>query len=81
MRPNSAGQARFVDPDLASGTLRMGYEMYRSLEYPFARVMSYAQDFVSRIDFSVRERANSILRACNAFADPADTVRLRLPQE
>jgi hypothetical protein len=145
-RPNIAGQTRFVDPDLVSGTLRMGYEMYRSLEHPFARalvmmfliaevhpfddgngriarammnaeliagdqirvfipsvfrneyvaglkrlthhsqpeafirVMSYAQDFVSRIDFSDRESANSILRDCNAFADPADTVRLRLPQ-
>lgn len=146
-RPNFAGQTRFVDPDLVSGTLRMGYEMHRSLEHPFARAlvmmfliaevhpfddgngriarammnaeliagdqnrvfipsvfrneyvaslkglthhtqpeafiraMSYAQDFVSRIDFSDKDRANGILRACNAFADPADTVRLRLPQE
>lgn len=146
-RPNFAGQTRFVDPDLVSGTLKLGYEMYRSLEHPFARalvmmfliaevhpfddgngriarammnaeliaadktrifipsvfrneyvsslkrlthhnqpeafirVMSYAQEFVSKIDFSDRERANGILRACNAFADPADNVRLRLPQE
>ncbi len=143
--PNFAGQTRFVDPDLLSGTLKLGYEMCRSLEHPFARglvmmfliaevhpfddgngriarammnaeliagdqvrifipsvyrneyvaslkrlthhsqpdafirVMSYAQDFVSRIDFSVRESANDMLRGCNAFADPADTVKLRLP--
>jgi hypothetical protein len=144
--PNFAGQTRFVDPDLVSGTLRLGFEMVRSLEHPFARalatmfliaevhpfddgngriarammnaelvaadqarifipsvfrneyvaslkrlthhiqpeafirVMSYAQELVSRIDFSDRERANGILRDCNAFADPAENVRLRLPQ-
>ena len=144
-RHNFAGQTRFVDPDLVLGTLKLGFEMYRSLEHPlpralvmmflvaevhpfddgngriarammnaelvagdqtpifipsvfrneyvaslksltnhlqpeaFLRVMGYAQDFVSRIDFSDRNRAISILRECNAFADPADTVRLRLP--
>jgi len=145
--PNFAGQTKFVDPDLVSGTLKLGYEMYQSLEHPFARalvimlliaevhpfddgngrvarammnaeliyggqvrifipavfrneyiaglkrlshhsqpeayikVMSYAQKFVSLIDFSNRERANDILRSCNAFADPADNVKLRLPPE
>lgn len=145
--PNFAGQTKFVDPGLVSGTLKLGYEMYRSLEHPFARalvmmfliaevhpfvdgngriarammnaelicggqvrifipsvfrneyiaglkrlshhsqpeafikIMSYAQKFVSLIDFSDRERANDILRSCNAFADPADNVKLRLPPE
>lgn len=144
-RPNFAGQTRFVDPELVPGTLRLGFEMYRSLEHPFPRalvmmflvaeihpfddgngriarammnaeliaadqvrifipsvfrneyvaslkrlthhlqpeafirVMSHAQDFVSRIDFADRERANGVLRDCNAFADPEDHVRLRLP--
>lgn len=145
-RPNFAGQTRFVDPDLVPGTLKLGFEMYRSLEHPFSRalvmmflvaevhpfddgngciarammnaeliaadrvrifipsvfrneyvaslkrlthhlqpeafirVMSFAQDFVSRIDFSDRERANCVLRDCNAFADPEENVKLRLPQ-
>jgi hypothetical protein len=144
-RANFAGQTRFVDPDLVAGTLQMGYELYRSLEHPFARalimmfliaevhpfddgngriarammnseliaggqarifipsvfrneyiaglkrlthhtqpetlirVMSYAHDFVSRLDFSDRENVNAILQECNAFEDPADNVRLRLP--
>ncbi|MDT8444649.1 MAG: Fic family protein [Desulfuromonadales bacterium] len=144
---NFAGQTRFVAPDLVSGTLKLGYEMYRSLEHPFARalvmmfliaevhpfddgngriarammnaelicggqvrifipsvfrneyisglkrlshhsqpeafikVMSYAQKFVSLIDFSDRKSANDILRSCNAFADPAENVKLRLPPE
>lgn len=144
-RANFAGQTRFVDPDLVTGTLQMGFELYRSLEHPFARalimmfliaevhpfddgngriarammnseliaggqarifipsvfrneyvsglkrlthhtqpetlirVMSYAHDFVSRLDFSDRESVNAILQECNAFEDPADNVRLRLP--
>ena len=45
----------------------------------FLRVMGYAQDFVSRIGFGDLEAARNALAACDAFRDPADDVRLRMP--
>lgn len=47
----------------------------------FLRVMGYAQDFVSRINFTDLEEARRTLAACNAFRDPADDVKLRMPPE
>jgi len=41
--------------------------------------MSYAQDFVSKIDFSGLQSAKQQLETCNAFLDPADEVKLRMP--
>ena len=45
----------------------------------FLRVMAYAQDFVSRIAFSDLDTAQRTLAACDAFHDPADDVKLRMP--
>jgi len=36
-RPNRAGSTTFVVPDLVTGTLAEGYDLYRSLGEPFAR--------------------------------------------
>lgn len=36
---NVAGSTLFVLPDLVNGTLKKGYEIYRSLEYPFHRAL------------------------------------------
>ena len=36
-RANRAGETHFVEPALVRGTLRKGYELFRSLEAPFAR--------------------------------------------
>lgn len=36
---NYAGATRFVDPDLVQGTLMQGFDMYKSLEHPFARAL------------------------------------------
>jgi hypothetical protein len=36
---NYAGATRFVDPDLVEGTLIQGFDMYKSLEHPFARAL------------------------------------------
>jgi fido (protein-threonine AMPylation protein) len=47
----------------------------------FLRVMSYAQLFVSRIDFTNLERARHCLAFHNAFDDPADDVKLIMPAE
>jgi hypothetical protein len=36
---NYAGATKFVDPDLVTGTLLQGFEMYRALEHPFSRAL------------------------------------------
>lgn len=47
----------------------------------FIRVMSFAQDFVSRISFDSYEEAREQMHACNAFEDPADDKRLLMPEQ
>ncbi|HUF51073.1 MAG TPA: Fic family protein [Longimicrobiales bacterium] len=37
VQANFAGNTAFVDPDLVVGTLRRGFELFRSLQGPFAR--------------------------------------------
>ena len=46
----------------------------------FTRVMSYAQQFVARIDFSDLNAARQALAAHNAFLDPADDAKLLMPE-
>jgi hypothetical protein len=46
----------------------------------FTRVMSYAQEFVSRIDFTDLNDAREALADHNAFLDPADDAKLRMPE-
>jgi Fic family protein len=45
----------------------------------FIRVMDYAQKVVSCVDFTDLQNANRVLAACNAFRDPADEVKLKMP--
>jgi fido (protein-threonine AMPylation protein) len=45
----------------------------------FIRVMDFAQELVSQIDFSNLDHARDILTKCNAFMDPTDDQRLLLP--
>ena len=47
----------------------------------FSRVMDYAQLFVSRFDFTDLETVRQALAAHNAFYDPVDNVRLKIPDE
>jgi hypothetical protein len=46
----------------------------------YLRVMDAAQLFVQRTDFTDLDRARRFLAAHNAFADPVDDVRLRMPE-
>jgi hypothetical protein len=46
----------------------------------FTRVMDYAQQFVARIDFADLNGARQALADHNAFLDPADQVKLRMPE-
>ena len=48
---------------------------------PFTRVMGVAQLFVHRTDFRVLDRARQFLANHNAFRDPADDIRLRMPDK
>ena len=48
---------------------------------PFIRVTGFAQRLVAAIDVDDLHRTRRILERCNAFHDPADDVRLRLPAE
>lgn len=45
----------------------------------FLKVMSYAQEFVSRIDFTDLEAARRTLTACGAFSDLSDEAKLMMP--
>jgi hypothetical protein len=45
----------------------------------FVRVMGFAQEFVSRINFENLKNAVAILDACNAFEKPSDSARLKMP--
>jgi hypothetical protein len=47
----------------------------------FVRVMEQAQRFVHAIDFSDLARARICLEAHNAFEDPTDNIKLRMPAE
>lgn len=144
-KPNQAGSSVFVVPELVLGTLKQGFDLYRSLEDPlaralfmmfmvaeihpfddgngrtarammnaelvssslcriiipsvfrneyiaslklltnysdpssFLRVMTYAQEFVARIEFYELDRAKNLLESCNAFKDPADGIKLKMP--
>ena len=46
----------------------------------FTRVMSYAQRFVARIDFADLNSARQMLAEHNAFLDPADEAKLKMPE-
>jgi Fic/DOC family len=48
---------------------------------PFTRVMGVAQLFVHGTDFTDLNHARRFLARHNAFRDPADDVRLRMPEE
>jgi hypothetical protein len=46
----------------------------------YIRVMDYAQKFVARIDFSDLQDATRVLARANAFLDPAEDVKLKMPE-
>jgi hypothetical protein len=46
---------------------------------PFLAVLDFAQRYCAAIDFTEYDRAVALLRATNAFEDPAPDVKLRLP--
>ncbi len=77
----ASGQVRIIVPSVfrteyLSGLKRMTNECD---PVAFIKQMQHVQDFTSRIDFSNKDSAIEKLRGCNAFATPADNIRLRMP--
>lgn len=77
----SRGQARLIIPSVFRGEYLSGLKRMTSVSdpAPFIRQMQYLQEFVSRIDFSDKERTIEIMRSCDAFARPEENVKLRMP--
>lgn len=77
----SKGETRVLIPSVfrveyLAGVKRMTRE---SDPTAFIKQHEYAQEFVSRIDFSDIKMAIESLRNCNAFAKPDDTLKLKMP--
>jgi hypothetical protein len=79
----AGGQTRIFIPSVYRGEYLGGLRRLTNHAdaSAFLRVMDLAQLFVHRTDFSHLDRARQFLAAHNAFADPADDVRLRMPEE
>ena len=77
----SAGLCRIIIPSVFRNEYISSLKLMTNHNDPtsYVRVMDYAQEFVSRIDFSDLERAKAMLAACNAFNDPADNEKLQMP--
>ena len=77
----AAGRTRILIPSVYRGEYVGSLKRLTNYGDPsaFLRVMGYAQEFVSRIDFSDLEAARRALSACDAFHNPAEDVKLRMP--
>jgi hypothetical protein len=77
----SGGQARIFIPSVYRNEYVSALKRLTNYNDPagFLRVMDFAQDFVSRIDFTDLEVARQTLVGCNAFQDPAEDVKLLKP--
>lgn len=79
----SEGQARIIIPSVYRNEYVNSLKLLTNYQNPnaFIRVMSHAQQFVDRIDFTQLEAARKMLAAYNAFFEPADDVKLQMPTE
>lgn len=75
------GQTRLFIPSVYRNEYISSLKLLTNHHDPsaFIRVMSYAQEFVARVDFSDLDHARAVLVAHNAFHDPTDDVKLRMP--
>jgi Fic family protein len=78
----SEGQTRIFIPSVYRNEYVASLKRLTNHRDPsaFIRVMDYAQKFVSQIDFDDLNEANQVLKNHNAFLDPADDVKLQMPQ-
>lgn len=79
----AAGQTRIFIPAVFRGEYLGGLRHLTNHAdaAAYLRVMEYAQRFVAGTDFGELNAAARFLEAHNAFRDPADDVKLRMPEE
>jgi hypothetical protein len=77
----AAGQRRIIIPSVYRNEYLGGLRRLSNYQEgaAYIRVMDHAQLFCCRIDFVNLAAAEASLRACHAFEDPADEVKLVLP--
>ncbi len=77
----TGGQTRIIIPSVYRSEYINGLKLLTHHKDPsaFIRVMSYAQQFTFSIDFSDLNDATQQLASLNAFHDPDDNVRLKMP--
>ena len=77
----AGGQTRIVIPAVFRNEYIGSLKRLTNQSDPdgYIRVMDQAQSFFSQIDFTDLDAARRVLAACNAFKDPADDVKLRMP--
>jgi len=78
----SKGMTRIIIPAVYRGDYLSGLRRLSDANDPiaFIKQMKHAQNFVSKVDFSDREEAISILRKCNAFEKPGGDLLLKMPR-
>lgn len=77
----AAGQTRIFIPSVFRNEYVSALKRQTNYNDPagFLRVMSFAQEFVSLIDYADLEAAQGALALCHAFQDPAEDIKLRMP--
>jgi Fic family protein len=78
----TGGMTRIIIPSVFRGEYLSGLRRLSNESDPTAiiRQMGYAQEFVSRIDFTDKDQAIGYLKEYNAFEKPDSNVRLRMPR-
>lgn len=77
----AAGMCRIIIPSVYRNEYISSLKLLSNHKEPaaFLRVMTVAQDFVSRIDFGDLGMARQVLASCNAFERPEEEKRLKMP--
>jgi len=75
------GETRIIIPSVFRGEYLSGLKRMTNEAdpIPFIKQLDYVQEFYHRIDLTDLDRAIEMMRNCNSFAKPEDTVRLKMP--
>ena len=77
----AAGLCRVIIPSVFRNEYVASLKLMTNHNDPssYVRVMNHAQEFNYLINFSDLHKAKNLLEECNAFKDPADNSKLRMP--
>jgi len=75
------GETRIIIPSVFRGEYLSGLKRMTNAAdpIPFIKQLDYVQEFFYRINLTDIDRAIEMMKNCNSFAKPEDTVRLRMP--